>query len=255
MKVGKNWYKDHYDEFLAAYTLDDQLAHQNAAQEIRFLRKMLKIEKNQKILDIPCGRGRHSILLAQKGHSIVGVDISKACIRGARKKITPAIRPHTRFESGDMQNLKKYQSKFDLVLNLFTSFGYFPTDSANEKVMKNLIFCLRPQGKLCLFLINRENLLPRLHPKSWDEFKDQFVLQKMEYNPKTKYHSAEWIFISKKTGAIRRYYHRIRLYNKDEIVTMMKKFGLKNIRVYGGTDGSRYHHSKSHHPVFIGTQS
>jgi cyclopropane fatty-acyl-phospholipid synthase-like methyltransferase len=100
-----------------------------AKQEVEFLVTSLNLPKGSAILDVPCGTGRHSKILAEHGYNVTGLDISAACIDIAIKS---SKIPGVEYKLGNMQNLSSYSNKFDCTLNLFSSFGYFSNDTENE---------------------------------------------------------------------------------------------------------------------------
>src|SRR5262249_22839496 len=122
-------------------------------QEIRGLLQLMPFWPGARILDVPCGFGRHSIELARRGFRVTGVDISPKLLRTARRNA--AVRGvQVEFRRADMRELA-YRNRFDAVLNLFTSFGYFG-DVGDLWFLRTLRRALRPGGWLILHLINRD---------------------------------------------------------------------------------------------------
>jgi len=150
-----------------------------------------------------------------------------------------------------MANLRKYRNQFNVVLNLFTSFGYLPTDRANEGVLRQLISCLRPGGSLVLNLADKHWLDKIFSPNGWEETEMFFLLIKRGHLEKN-YRSDELVVIDKKTGKTKRHRHKLRIYAKEEMVSLMKKCGLRKVRVFGNFNGNRYRRGKSSHPIYIG---
>lgn len=126
----------HRDEQDAAHFLDNIIA-------------FLNFNSRHKILDLACGKGRHSIYLNKKGYDVTGVDLSESNIRKAN--IYANNRLH--FIQRDMRQLL-FKKEFDFVLNLFTSFGYFEDDKENEKVIKQVAKALNDGGVLFLDFLN-----------------------------------------------------------------------------------------------------
>lgn len=94
--------------------------------------KFLNPKKDAKFLDLACGKGRHSIFLRKKGFCVTGVDLSEQSIKHAKKFETDRLK----FYTHDMR--ENINEKFDVILNLFTSFGYFDDDRDDIKVLETI---------------------------------------------------------------------------------------------------------------------
>jgi SAM-dependent methyltransferase len=101
------------------------------SKQVAFVVKALGLQRGTRVLDVPCGFGRHARLLARRGMVVVGVDLSSAMIAEARRS---GPQPGLSFVRADMRRLT-YQGEFDAVLNLYTSFGYF-SPHANLDVLR-----------------------------------------------------------------------------------------------------------------------
>jgi len=120
---------------------DAQLFMQNITQ-------YLKLSKSAHILDLPCGKGRHSIYLNSLGYKVTGGDLSKNSISHAKQFENETLS----FEVFDMR--KKIQNKYDAIFNLFTSFGYFEEDEEDLKVLRSMKSGLKENGILVLDFLN-----------------------------------------------------------------------------------------------------
>src|SRR5437016_3233995 len=99
------------------------LTPERTATEVEFLCKTLKLKAGMRILDCPCGHGRHSIELARRGHDVTGQDINGFFLDQAKKAAAKAgVR--VRWRKADMRRMPA-SGAFDVVLNLFTALGYF----------------------------------------------------------------------------------------------------------------------------------
>ncbi len=112
------------------------------------LTSFLALKKNSKVLDLPCGKGRHSIFLNSLGFDVIGADLSKNSITHAKKFENESLS----FEVHDMRD--SFKTKFDAILNLFTSFGYFDEDEVNIQVLQNLKNGLSKNGVLVIDFMN-----------------------------------------------------------------------------------------------------
>ena len=119
--------------------------------------RFLDLPKRSKILDLPCGKGRHSVFLNKLGYRVFGADLSEKSISAAKNFENENLS----FFIHDM--LKPLPAKYDAVLNLFTSFGYFDEEN-NIAVLKNFVNALNPFGIIVIDFLNiqkvRNNLVP-----------------------------------------------------------------------------------------------
>ena len=226
IKYSRLWYKKIYDDFYAGLTLEGQ---KGARHDVKFILSKIKLPRKASILDVPCGRGRHSKILAKKGFSVVGIDIAPNNIKAARKGM-PGNNPS--FRTGDIRNLEKFHGKFDAVMNLFTSIGYFQTDRENEKAILELYRCVKKEGFLVIEILNGEALKKKFKSSDWFEKKDFFLLVRRELEKNGHYLRTEEFYIFKKTGKIRHQSHRLRIYSKDELVRILKKCGFRSVKVF-----------------------
>lgn len=104
---------------------------------------------NPTVLDLACGNGRHSIQLNEMGYDVLGLDLSKNNIEYAKQFSNERLH----FKTADMRELPM-QNHFDLVLNLFTSFGYFQEEKENQKVITSISKALKKDGRLVLDYLN-----------------------------------------------------------------------------------------------------
>jgi len=127
------------------------------AQEfIKNVVSFLNIKKDAALLDLACGKGRHSIFLNKLGYNVVGADLSENSISIAKEFENKTLH----FEVHDMRN--SFQSKFDVILNLFTSFGFFEDDNEDIKILKNIKNGLNPNGIAIIDFMNSKKVIKNL---------------------------------------------------------------------------------------------
>ena len=116
----------------------------------------LQIDKNSSILDLACGRGRYSLYLSNIGYKVTGIDISKENISEAKKNKSDKLN----YILHDMR--QPLNQKFDLILNLFTSFGYYQEDKDNISVIRSIKSNLNNEGKAVIDFFNIDYVLDNL---------------------------------------------------------------------------------------------
>ena len=145
----KEWYKEwfnspYYD------TLYYKRNEQEAAAFIQLLINHLNPAPDSLMLDVACGKGRHSRVLADMGFDITGIDISETAIAEAKKTETETLH----FFSHDMR-LPFFINYFNYAFNFFTSFGYFHTNREHNNSIRTIAQSLKPGG---LFVIDYLNV-------------------------------------------------------------------------------------------------
>jgi cyclopropane fatty-acyl-phospholipid synthase-like methyltransferase len=117
----------------------------------------LQLNLESTILDLACGKGRHSIFLNEKGLKTTGVDLSPNSISWANKFKNDNLR----FEIRDMRE-SFCESEFDAIFNLFTSFGYFESKTENVKVLKAIENMLKDNGVFVIDFMNANKVIRNL---------------------------------------------------------------------------------------------
>jgi len=249
VKLAEPWHETMYDLDFARTTIGSQRFRDLAKKEAAFLVSVLGLTPGDHVLDVPCGTGRHSAVLAKHRLKVTGIDINLSCLKLAKSACRGL---DVTLRKGDMSDLSSCRGKFDAVVNLFTSFGYFSTDEKNERVLRELVATVKPGGQVAIHLINRDWLLRVFRPVDWSDQTGRFTLEARKYDPKTFYNEAQRITIDRRSGNAKTNYHRIRLYSKAEMVALMKRCGLKKVRVFGDFEGSEFKKYESSHPIYLG---
>jgi len=127
------------------------------------LTSYLSLEPGEKILDLACGKGRHSIYLNQLGYDVTGVDLSKNSIEYASQFENERLK----FKVHDM--CEPYSEKFSSVFNLFTSFGYFEKEEDNLRTIKAIQSDLNEKGFGVIDFMNVDYVIDNLIPEETKE--------------------------------------------------------------------------------------
>jgi SAM-dependent methyltransferase len=214
------------DDYLFVY--QDDLTEERADSEIAVWTDLLHMEPPLKILDLACGFGRHSNRLAALGYDVTGVDYTPGFLAIARQ-VAGKLGVRVDYQQGDMRQID-FVDRFDRVLLLFTSFGYF-TDAENLRVLENMVRALKPGGKLGLDIPNRDAVVKDLPADYVIEKLDGLVLNRLSFDPLTGYMYNRRVII--RDGQRKDKAHVVRLYNATEIQAMLKKAGAAEISLYG----------------------
>lgn len=154
----KQWYEELFENYSMKY--DSESFTQGTIGECDFLESEIAHNRTTRILDIGCGTGRHSIELARRGYSVVGVDLSDSQLERAKEK-AHAENLLVRFLKHDARKLH-FSNEFDLVIMMCE--GAFPlmeTDEMNFQILRNAAVALRKGGKMIFTTLN--GLFPLFH--------------------------------------------------------------------------------------------
>lgn len=126
--------------------------HRDLSEATDFVRRLVKYlqpESGSRFCDLACGIGRHSRVVGEMGYEVVGLDLSENNIELARKEAGSNLS----FQVHDMR-ASFGENRFDYVLNLFTSFGYFDTDQDHFDTIKNIADGLKSGGMAVIDYLN-----------------------------------------------------------------------------------------------------
>jgi SAM-dependent methyltransferase len=143
------WYTRLYSQIGERYFEYDYT--KGTEQEAEFLSALFGQPQNQRILDLGCGPGRHSLALLKRGYAVTGIDISEDFIRLAQKQCQ---QPQNRFVVADARDLP-FMDHFDWVFSLCEgAFGIMENDEEHKRILSNIAHCLKPGGHLFLNALN-----------------------------------------------------------------------------------------------------
>jgi len=232
--LDKDWYRKAFaEDYLWLYS---HRSEKEARSQVKVARKLLPFKPGQKIIDIACGAGRHMLPFARAGARMTGIDLSKPLLTIARQRFRDeGMKAVVR--CGDMRELS-YRAKFDGATIWFTSIGYFPTVSEDQKVINGLAAALKPEGWWWIDLPN---------PVYLEAYLVRFS-ERVRHGPNGKAKIAEKRRISggrvRKTMIIsdsagtRRYEESVRLYRPEKFGNLVRKAGLTTDGILGDYDGS-----------------
>jgi SAM-dependent methyltransferase len=156
-KEKDNWYASWFNTPYYHILYKDR-NHREAALFMNQLTTFLKLKPKDTILDLACGKGRHSKYLYKQGFDVTGVDLSEESIRYAKQY----EKPNLHFDVHDM--CLPYPKQFDAVFNLFTSFGYFENEEDNLRTIRAIKAELKPLGFGVIDFLNAELVIKNLIP-------------------------------------------------------------------------------------------
>jgi len=192
-----------------------------------------------RVLDLACGQGRHSILLSQKGYHVTSVDRSRVLLQLANER--PASHRLGLVEC-DVRSLPFPPSSFDVVINMWNSFGYFADDADNMVVLNEVALSLVPGGRLVMQLTHRDFYVQEMRPRTeWTDGNGTKVVVEESFNAVSGVRSVSRDERSL-GGALRSGQFVQRCYTATELDMMMRRAMLHPIAWYGDLVGSPFSH-------------
>jgi len=216
------WWQQYFDaRYLTEYEPLFDLVRDR--REVARLIDILELPAGARVLDCPCGQGRHAHLLAEAGFDVDGVDYSAVLLKAAKQRGTGKTLRYTR---ADMRDLPaKWTHRFDAVINLFTSFGFFDNPRDDARVISEFARVLRPGGVLVWHGASRDGVAARFLARDWWRTSDgTLIAQERSLDPLSgilDVHS-EW---EGRSGSVTRD-HRIRLYTATRLAELCQDAGL-----------------------------
>ena len=203
------------------------------------MEKALALTKpaGKSVLDLCCGPGRCSIALRKRGFAVTGVDRTKYLLDKARTNAR-AARTNIEWIQKDMRDFVREDS-FDLVLSMFTSFGYFDDKQEDLLVLRNMLAMLRPGGACLIEVLGKEYLAKIFQPTISTLLPDgTIVVQRHEiFDDWTRVRN-EWLVIRKNRAKRFKFHHTV--YSGQELRTLMEHAGFVGVKLYGNLDGDAY---------------
>ena len=227
------WYKDWFntDEYLLVYKHRDR----SEAEILKNLvLKNVEREKVKLVLDMACGSGRHAISFAQAGFDVTAIDLSENLLNVAKSNAEKE-KVNVDFILSDIRKFNP-EKKFDLVLNLFTSLGYFEKDDENAKVVQKAFELMNSGGWFVLDYFNKNYILNNLIPITVENIAGKRITQTREI----KNNRVEKNIIIRNGEKESHYQESVRLYSKEEVIKILERTGFEILKIFGDFDGSKF---------------
>ena len=218
----KDWFTDWFNTSYYHILYKER----NGAEAQLFMRnitEILSLDTTTHILDLPCGKGRHSVFLNSLGYRVTGSDLSENSIIAAKKYENDTLK----FNLHDMR--VPFSKKYNAVFNLFTSFGYFEDDKEDLLILHNIKNGLTKEGVFIFDFLNaimvKENLVTKetkvVDGITFDitrEISNGFILKHISFFADAKKHS---------------YTERVKYLDLEKMTYYLEKVGFKIEHTFG----------------------
>ncbi|MFC8686529.1 class I SAM-dependent methyltransferase [Brevibacillus porteri] len=240
--MAEEWFERSFrEDYVLVYRHRDDSA---ADGEIANLLERLPVKDTGRVLDLCCGSGRHSRALARRGYEVVGVDLSPVLLQLAEEQNTY---PQLSFARCDMRDIP-FHEEFDIVVNLFTSFGYFSTDEENANVIRNMAQALKTKGEVVIDFLNAAYVMDNLVPNSTKEVSGMLI--KEERWIQDGFVKKRILISDESSNEPREYMEQVRLFSAQQMIAMLTEAGFEKIQVFGNYQFDEYVANESPRMIF-----
>lgn len=236
--MAREWFTSGFFDADMSKLLFDPAKLKEAKQEVADLVRLARLRKGAAVLDAACGEGRHSLEFADRGFSVTGVDITEAYLREASRLARKRGLKNAGFEKGELRDLYRFQNSFDLVINLFTSFGYYHRAADNQESLWQMASTLKKGGTLVMEIMPRETLDSFFTERHWEPTRGGYLLQRRHWVDGGRRLRNDILWVGK--GKEREAMSEIYVYTKDELSAMFRRVGLKKIRCFRNYHGQPF---------------
>lgn len=203
-----------------------------AEADVQFAAKALHLSRRDCVLDLACGNGRHMASLLTKTECVVGLDYSPTLLTVAKRTLGDKgilIR-------GDMRSLP-FVDALDVVVNFFTSFGYFLTDTENEAVLRGIRQSLKPGGRFLIDHLNLAYVEKHLVPCSTRQAGDYTVTDE-RWLDQSKLRVNKRTVVRMGGDVVGEYQESVQLYASNAFEVVLRRCGLDVVEMYGDMSGA-----------------
>lgn len=231
------WFEGYFDEdFVELYR--PFLTPERTVDEAAAVLELLELAPGAEVLDLACGWGRHSIELARAGCRVTGLDLSETLLaRAARRADAAGV--EVEWVRGDMRELP-WAGRFDAVVSLFSSLGYFLSDAEDLRVLRAAARALRPGGRLLLETMHRDQIARAFAERDWWPGESgRPVWVEREFDAVAGV-SHEWLRWQRSDGSVGEKFHAMQVRTATAWDALLRAAGLAPLAWYGDWDFSEF---------------
>ncbi|MEM4290452.1 MAG: methyltransferase domain-containing protein [Nitrososphaerota archaeon] len=235
------WWSKIFDEFYLKTDSDIVMNEDLTKKEVDLIIKMLDLEPSERILDLCCGQGRHSIELARRCfRHVYGLDLSEYLI-GLAQKTVREQGIIASFKVGDARNIPYPSNAFDTVLLMGNSLGYFADKNDDIKVLREIHRVLRPYGRLLIDLAAGDAVKRNYVKRSWEWVDDRtIVVREREMAADGERILTRELVLDVESGVQVDNIYAVRLYSFMELKNILESVGFVNttLRMLTGSENA-----------------
>ena len=232
------WYVSFFGEdYLNIY--HHTLTAERTEKEVAFAARKLDLDGGARVLDLCCGHGRHSVLLAKRGYKVTGLDLSQSYLDLAQRAASDG-KVAIDTVLADMREIP-FNDYFDAAINMYSSFGYLESEVEDLKVLESISGSLKRGGRLLLDMLNREWAVANYIQNDWHSETDgTLYVERRTLDLASSRMRVRFIIVGPDGDHHDSIGHDIRLYTLTEMTRLLARAGFGAIEVSGGFDDERY---------------
>jgi len=231
------WYESTFGrDYLALYPHRDA---EEAAHDVQGILELISPSRTEPLLDLCCGAGRHMVAFRKAGFiDVTGLDLSADLLAEARLRLQSEGMEDSMLIRADMRDIPA-NLRYQTIVSLFTSFGYFQEDHENERVLQSAYRALVPGGTFLLDTLNRDCVVDNLVPIERKKFDGKTI-------DITRRITDDGLRVEKTTriaqpGSPETIYHEsVRMYTRAELAELLSRVGFLSLRFYGNLEGQAF---------------
>ncbi|MBK8685345.1 MAG: class I SAM-dependent methyltransferase [Bacteroidetes bacterium] len=237
------WFKDWFDSRYYHLLYE----HRNETEAVDFVNTLcdyLSAPPEALLLDLACGKGRHAKQFARRGFRVTGADLSLASIEAASKEGNDMLE----FVVHDMRNLFRI-NYFDIICNLFTSFGYFRSKHDHILAARSIASGLRPGGTFVFDFVNQAYAFQQISAKPSEKiekggitFEIERTVQGSQMIKSIRFRDGDHSF---------HFEEKVNSFSKDEAIRLFESVGLHWKEAFGSYQLQPYDESGSPRMILI----
>lgn len=233
----REWFEEWFDHplYLEVYQHRDQQEAVHCVRTILSLTGLTDRNPPASILDIACGAGRHAAEFACSGFAVTANDLSAFLLDQARE-LAGRRELQITFSQQDMRTIR-FDRQFDLVTQLFSSFGYFESDEEDRRVIATVFSMLRPGGWYVLDLLNPEHLRRTFAPRTE---RASGSLRITEERTVTEERVTKRLTLTEQSGQSHTFTESVRFYTLGEATSLLESEGFVVDRIIGDYQGAAF---------------
>lgn len=236
--TGSTWWRHYFDD--AYFDLHDPLFQASRSRmEVGAMREMLQLPVGARVLDSPCGWGRHTTLFAEALCDAFGADLSFELLQHAPRE-SGAL-----YTAADVRNLPYKDASFDAVLNVYTSLGLFLDDAEDVKALAEARRVLKEGGRFLLESMHRDDVISDYAERDGWELPDGTEVRvRRSFDPVTgiSHERMRW----RRGNAKGEKRHSLKLRTATEIDQLLRTAGFTEIEYFGEWNGAPLRHDSEH---------